>query len=245
MHALSTRMVVDCPVCGRPLELDSDSLWHAMNCAHCGGGFVAYERPNGTIGASKLNGAGSLVRADRLLKAFHETAVRKQRLRVSESARQVLLQGPEDSARVPSAVAIVVEPRDDIFRRVAVEAALAGLRVLRARTAVDALTLTVRHRTALVISNTDLPDQSGWLLAAKLRWINPSLAIWLYQAGWTDYHHGLARYLRVDRLLCEENVADSLADRIVELLASPGDTNVPDQAMPAVPSRSPRDECCC
>ncbi len=218
MHALSARMVVDCPVCGRPLELDSDSLWHAMNCAHCGGGFVAYERPNGTIGASKLHGAGSLARANRLLQV---------------------------SAPAPSTVAVVVEPRDDVFRRVAIQAALAGLRVLRARNAVDALTLTVRHRPALIVSNNDLPDQSGWLLAAKLRWLDPSLAIWLYQAGWTDYHHGLARYLRVDRLLCEENVADILADRIVELLASSGDTKVPDQAMPAVLSRSPRDQCCC
>ncbi len=48
--------VVDCPTCGRPIEISDHQLWQAMCCSHCGGDFVSYRRPNGTLGAARVRG---------------------------------------------------------------------------------------------------------------------------------------------------------------------------------------------
>ncbi len=204
--------VVDCPTCGRPIEISDHQLWQAMCCSHCGGDFVSYRRPNGTLGAATLRGRGSIRHAEHLL----------------QTARNI-----------EPTIAVVVESDDPIFRSVASGLVASGMRVLRAQTAVEAMAKCVQHDADLVVANVHLEDQSGWLLAAKLRWIDPSVSVWLYQTRWSDYERGLASFLQVDRMLDEDSPirdVNGLKTRTVGGCEGPSDKTM---------SCRSRQRCCC
>ncbi len=65
-------------------------------------------------------------------------------------------------------LAIIVEPSDRIFANLAEELRNRGLRVMHARTAAQGLALCVDSKPDVLAANVDAPDQSGWLLVAKL-----------------------------------------------------------------------------
>ena len=204
--------VVDCPTCGRPIEISDHQLWQAMCCSHCGGDFVSYRRPNGTLGAATLRGRGSLRHAEHLL----------------QTARNV-----------EPTVAVVVEPDDPTFRSVASGLVTSGMRVLRARTAVEAMARCVQHDADLVVANVHLEDQSGWLLAAKLRWIDPSVSVWLYQAHWNDYERGLAAFLQVDQVMGANGLNHDTNGQKTQAVGRC------DRSAGRPMSHRPRQRCCC
>ena len=42
----SARFVQSCPVCGRPVEVQTEHRRQSVICGHCGGDFVAADRDN-------------------------------------------------------------------------------------------------------------------------------------------------------------------------------------------------------
>jgi hypothetical protein len=74
------------------------------------------------------------------------------------------------------------------------------LGIPRATTAHEVVRHYAEHPFTLVVANLDLPDQSGWLLAAKLNFVDPTAAIWLYEPVRSNMHAAMAKFLRVDEL---------------------------------------------
>ena len=68
---------------------------------------------------------------------------------------------------------LVVEYRDTVYHRLASDLDHAGLRVMRVYCASEGIIQYSMFRPDLVIANVELPDQSGWLLTAKLCVIEP------------------------------------------------------------------------
>lgn len=114
--------------------------------------------------------------------------------------------------------AVLVEHRDEVFARIATDLAEAGLRVIRAKSAIGALRRCARCEPSFVLANIDLPDQSGWLLTAKMRLVDPDVPVWLYQPHSSPYHAGTAKYLDVDEVLDYGGDLLGLSDTIRALL---------------------------
>lgn len=122
---------------------------------------------------------------------------------------------------------LLVEHRDEVFARLAADMAEGGFRVIRATTAHEAvehyLRHYVKHLFTLVVANVDLPDQSAWLLAAKLHLVDPTAVIWLYEPARSNIHAAMARFLRVDELFAYAGDLLGLADAVAGRLAERSD----------------------
>jgi hypothetical protein len=114
---------------------------------------------------------------------------------------------------------LLVEHRDEVYARLAADFAETGLTVVRATTAFQAIGLFARHNYDLVVANLDLLDQSGWLLAGKLHFIQESVCIWLYKPQKTPTDVSMAKFLRVDELLEYGGDLLCLSDAILDCLA--------------------------
>jgi len=69
----SSHVVVDCPICGRPLEMSSPFISREMVCGHCQGNFSMAETDEGSLAAVNPRGTGTLKRAEQLLLATDKT----------------------------------------------------------------------------------------------------------------------------------------------------------------------------
>lgn len=106
--------------------------------------------------------------------------------------------GPQ---RVPCRTVLVVEYRDEVFARLATDLTEAGLRVERAVDVTDAAQAYLRDPAELLAVNVDLPDETGWLVAAKLRLLSASPVIWLYASWPSSDAMAMAEYVGADRLI--------------------------------------------
>ncbi|MHB8972717.1 MAG: response regulator [Pirellulaceae bacterium] len=96
---------------------------------------------------------------------------------------------------------MLVEHQDEIFARLAADLASLLWQVTRASNASAASRRFAARPSDLMIANVDLPDESGWLLAAKVRLVYPTAHIWLYTAHPLALDRDRARYLGVARLI--------------------------------------------
>ncbi|QEG35798.1 response regulator [Bythopirellula goksoeyrii] len=229
----NTHHVVDCPICGRPLELQSQLINHEIACGHCRGEFFVYETDDGLLSTANRDGTDLLGRVEQLLCATSGTSTLLGNRCCQEPSTSVsvpdnfglaedfylsTLEAEETEAELlPTAV--LVEPRDEVFARLATDMAEHGVRVVRAKSATEALKLCGKDTPVLVVANVDLPDQTGWLLAAKLRFVDRGTRIWLYQTESSGYDLGLVNFLNVDELLDYQGDLFSLSETIVELMS--------------------------
>ena len=116
-------------------------------------------------------------------------------------------------------MAMLVEYRDEVCARIATDLAEWGMRVIRAQSAGEALRMCGRYDPFLVVANLDLPDQSGWLLAGKLRLVDRRIRVWLYQPRLSRHDKGMAKYLHVDALLDYGGDLLGLSETILDLMA--------------------------
>ena len=168
--------VVDCPICGRPVEVSCEYAGHELACGHCRGAFVVHEPSVDTSPADDQCEA-----ADR-------------------------------------PVALLVEHRDEVFARIAADMAHCGMRVIRACSAIEALKLFGANEPTMVVANVDLPDQNGWMLAGKVRFIDSGVRIWVYQPHSEPGDDGMAEWLEVDELLDYGGDLLGLSETIVQLM---------------------------
>lgn len=134
---------------------------------------------------------------------------------------------------------LLVEYRDTVYRRLAADLAQAGFRTIRAFCATEGIIRHVMLRPDLVIANVELPDQSGWLLTAKLALTEPRPHVWLYSSQACSTDAAKARWLGAEELLVYGTL-DGLADAVLASLA--GDRSslaaARDRTMGTVPFRA-------
>ena len=114
---------------------------------------------------------------------------------------------------------LIVEFRDAVFNRLAAHFGLAGIRVVRARCGFEAMVQFTMIRPQLVVANVDVPGQSGWLLAAKIRLVEPAPPVWLYKPKRTAADIAMANFIRAEELLEYGNDLDRLSDAVLGCLA--------------------------
>jgi DNA-binding response OmpR family regulator len=96
---------------------------------------------------------------------------------------------------------LVAEHRDEVFARLAADLRAAGARVERAVSAAEATRRYARRPADLLLCNVDLPDQSSWLLTAKLRLSCPDVRVWVYTPRSSATHVALARFVQAEELI--------------------------------------------
>jgi DNA-binding response OmpR family regulator len=96
---------------------------------------------------------------------------------------------------------LVVEHRDEVFARLAADLCAVGVGVKRAVSAAQALRRYARRSADLVLCHVDLPDQSSWLLTAKLRLSCPAARVWVYTPRSSAAHTALARFVQAEELI--------------------------------------------
>lgn len=168
--------VVDCPTCGRPVEVSCQYAGHEVACGHCRGVFVANQ-------------------------PCAETSLADSQYEVAEQP-----------------TALLVEHRDEVFARIATDMAQCGMRVIRATSAIEALKLFGTYEPTTLVANVDLPDQNGWMLAGKVRFIDSDVRIWVYQPESEPDDDGMAQWLEVDELLDYGGDLLGLSETIVQLI---------------------------
>jgi len=58
----------DCPICGRPVEVQAELINRKLACGHCNGQFVVFNTDNGRLTAAAHGGVDLLEKAEQLLR---------------------------------------------------------------------------------------------------------------------------------------------------------------------------------
>ncbi|NOY40341.1 MAG: response regulator [Planctomycetes bacterium] len=229
MISQSSHVIVDCPICGRPLEIQPQLLNHKIACGHCCGEFIAYEADDGSLTTLNLRGTDLLKRAEQLLRATCDSGLSASEKRcqprfssASELDGETRLDDPvrtlpEDAEceGEPKPTVLLIEHRDEVFARLATDMAEFGMRVIRAKSAAEAMELYNTYEPTLLVGNIDLPDQSGWQMTAKLQQFGRRVRVWLYQHQPSSYGHKIANFLGVEAPLAYRGDLLGLSEIIV------------------------------
>ena len=206
-----------CRGCGRRVEIPPECRGRLLACGHCGGRLVD-------------GGRGPDANARRIARLLREV---DRRLGVSGAEppcaeRRWLPRGADGRPRslaLPSGAegwrptVLVAEHRDDVIAGVAAQLRGGGLRIVRARNGFEAMKQYGLCAPRLVVANVALPDHSGWLLAGKLRFVDPDRRIWLYQSRTSATDVAKARFLEVEELVEYADDPRRLARAILDCLA--------------------------
>lgn len=114
---------------------------------------------------------------------------------------------------------LIVEFRDAVFNRLAAHFRLAGIQVARARCGFEVMVQIMMIRPQLVVANVDMRGQSGWLLAAKIRLVEPSPPVWLYKPKKTATDVAMANFVQAEELLEYGNDLERLSGAVLGCLA--------------------------
>lgn len=109
---------------------------------------------------------------------------------------------------MPVPTVLVVEYRDEVFHRLEADLGWAGFRVTRAYCASEGIIQYFLFRPDLVVANVDLPDQSGWLLTARLCVTEPRPHVWRYKSIATRADAARAGFLGAEELLAYRTIQD-------------------------------------
>ncbi|NOY29835.1 MAG: response regulator [Planctomycetes bacterium] len=205
----SSHVVVDCPICGRPLEISSPLVSQEIACGHCCGEFTVYETAEGSLATSNWEETDPLERAEQLLldtsrtdlpdseHCDHQRFPRRSAGDDKTCPKATLSPLPQEAEgeQKPQPTVLLVEYRDEVFTRIATDLTKLGIRVIRAKAAIEAMRLFGKYKPQLVVANTDLPGQSGWLLTAKIRLLKSDASVWLYHGWPRNYGHAITRFL--------------------------------------------------
>jgi DNA-binding response OmpR family regulator len=115
----------------------------------------------------------------------------------------------------------LVEYRDEVYARLAGDMSAMGIWVERAASAAEATQTCAHSPPDLMIANVEMPDESGWLLAGKLRFVWPTACIWLYTPRPSGYEQGLAHFLGVAEVVHYDGNLFWLAEEIRRRLTRP------------------------
>jgi ActR/RegA family two-component response regulator len=108
---------------------------------------------------------------------------------------------PAEPRRSRRRTVLLVEPRDEVFARLAADITAAGIRVDRALSAAEASRRYALRRPHLMVAEVDLPDESAWLFAGKLRVADPGARIWIYTPWSSAVEVAMANFVGADELI--------------------------------------------
>lgn len=115
-------------------------------------------------------------------------------------------------------IAFVVEPRDEVYSRLAGDLIEAGYRVIRALSATDALKACGKYQPKLVVAQLALPNQKAWQLAPKLAILDSDTRVMLYGNQVDIHDYAMADFLGVEQLIEYRGDLFSLSSRIRKCL---------------------------
>lgn len=115
---------------------------------------------------------------------------------------------------------LVIEHRDEVFARIQADLAAWGIRVERATSAEEARRHSYRRPTGLILVHADLPDETGWLFACKLRLGRPAARIWVYTPRRTAKELVLAEFIGVEETIAYGGDLLRLAAEILDRLVT-------------------------
>jgi CheY-like chemotaxis protein len=113
---------------------------------------------------------------------------------------------------------LVVEHRDEVFARIEADLAAWGVKVQRALSAAEARRRYDQWPMELVLIHADLPDETGWLFACKLRLAQPGARLWVYTPWWTSREPALAEFIGVEETIAYGGDLQRLAAEILDRL---------------------------
>jgi len=85
-----------------------------------------------------------------------------------------------DGARLPWRRVLIVEFRDEVFASLKTLFESFGVHVIRVECAADTSNTASRTRPDLVLISGSMPQESAWLISAKLHMQSPECLTWLY-----------------------------------------------------------------
>lgn len=96
---------------------------------------------------------------------------------------------------------LLVECRDEFAARLINDLQELGANVHRVSNGAEASKALRCETFSLVVVHVFVPDESGWLIAAKARLLLRDTEIWLYTPSIAPYGVGLAHLVGVDRVI--------------------------------------------
>ncbi len=124
-------------------------------------------------------------------------------------------------------VVVLVEHCDEVFDRLKHGFTTAGFRVTRARNSAEAVKCYVSEPANLLVVNADVPEESVWLLAAKLRLTHPTARIWVYTRQLTTLDVAAANLLAIEELIEYQGALAQLESKVLDRLRVSTDTALP------------------
>ena len=113
---------------------------------------------------------------------------------------------------------LLVEPRGEVYARLAADFRSLGIRTIRAASAADALRFYAKSQCDLVIITDDLPDIEGRFLCCRLRWSHPEARMWLYGTNPGSTGHEMAAVRMADRFVVNDGNLWHLSEQLTSRL---------------------------
>ena len=113
---------------------------------------------------------------------------------------------------------LLVEPRGEVYARLAADFRSLGIRTTRALSAADALRFVAKSECDLVIVTDQLPDIEGRFLCCRLRWSHPEVRMWLYGTHPGTTGHEIAALRHADRFVVNDGDLWNLSDQLMNCL---------------------------
>ena len=138
---------------------------------------------------------------------------------------------PDRSSQKPESpaapVVVLVEHRDGVFDHLRLGFTTAGFSVTRAKNSAEAVKYFVSETASLLVVNADVPEESPWLLAAKLRLTHPMARIWVYTRQLSTLDLAAANLLAIEELMEHHGKPVQLESKLLDRLGVSTNTALP------------------
>ncbi|MDV6031473.1 MAG: hypothetical protein F9B45_15525 [Phycisphaera sp. RhM] len=185
--------LVGCPTCGRAAKVRTQWLDTEVACGHCSATFVVSELMDGSKLARSTNADKPQPKTDQPI--FKLDGHRRSKTRPETQAKAKA----RNQSHRP--VAFLIEPRDEVYARLAGDLVDAGFRAVRAITVTDALKACGKYRPGLVLANISLSERKAWQMAPKLAMLDSDTRVWLYDHAIEVHDYAMADFLGIEQLI--------------------------------------------
>ena len=203
--------LVGCPTCGRAAKVRTQWLDTELACGHCSATFVVSELMDGSKLARSTNADKPQPKSEQPILKLDGHRRSKTRLGTQTKTKA------HTNAQRP--VAFLIEPRDEVYARLAGDLVEAGFRVVRAITVTDALKACGKYRPRLVLANISLSEQKAWQMAPKLAMLDGDTRVWLYDHAIEVHDYAMADFLGIEQLIEYGGDIFRLSMQVRQLLA--------------------------
>lgn len=189
-RAASEPLLIDCPVCGHPAKIRQQLLGASVACGHCNGTFIVTEQLNGTKIARSIS---SVIQANR--------SVAQRRSAPTRRTAEILPRPRRCAKSSLRPAAFVIEPRDEVYARLAGDLIEAGYRVVRAGSSTDAIKACGTYQPRVVVASLAFPTLNAWQLAPRLATFGEDMQVMLYDVEIAIHDYAMADFLGIEQLI--------------------------------------------